>query len=135
MPTPLRKPKIIKKRQKRFTRFQSDRFSCVHESWRKPKGIDNRVRRKFKGAKPMPKIGYGSNKKTKYLMPDGFYKFVVKNVKELNLLLLHNRKYAAVIAHNVSARKRKHIIERALQLDVKVVNATAKVKTEEESVA
>ena len=29
----------------------------------------------------MPSIGYGSNKKTRHLMPDGFYKFVVNNVK------------------------------------------------------
>jgi len=134
MPTPISRIKIVKKYTKKFVRFQSDRFHRVHESWRKPKGIDNRVRRRFKGARPMPKIGYGSNKKTKYLLPDGFYKFVVNNVKDLEMLLMHNRKYAAEIAHNVSTKKRKAIIERALQLDVKVINANARVRTEEESV-
>lgn len=29
----------------------------------------------------MPNIGYGSNKKTKHMMPDGFYKFTVHNLK------------------------------------------------------
>ena len=29
----------------------------------------------------MPSIGYGSNRKTRNLLPDGFYKFVVNNVK------------------------------------------------------
>jgi len=28
----------------------------------------------------MPSIGYGSNKKTRFLMPDGFKKFLVHNV-------------------------------------------------------
>ena len=33
------------------------------------------------------------------LLRTGFYKFVVHNSKELELLLMHNRKYAAEIAH------------------------------------
>jgi large subunit ribosomal protein L32e len=35
---------IVKKRTKVFKRHQSDRYAGVKESWRKPKGIDNRVR-------------------------------------------------------------------------------------------
>jgi len=130
MPTPLTRPKIVKKRTNKFIRHQSDRLAEVHESWRKPKGIDNRVRRRFKGQRPMPKIGYGSNTRTRHLLPSGFRKFIVQNVKELELLLMHNRTYAAEIAHNVSARNRKAIIDRAAQLDVAVTNANARVRKE-----
>jgi len=131
MPTPAKKPKIVKKRTKKFTRHQSDRQKEVHENWRKPRGIDNRVRRRFKGQRVMPAIGYGSNAKTKHLMPDGFLKFRVYNIKELEVLLMHNRKFAAEIAHDVSAGNRKAIIERAAQLDIKVVNANARLRKEE----
>jgi len=41
--------------------------------------------------------------------------------QELELLLMHNRKYAAEIAHSVSIRKRKEIVERAAQLNINVL--------------
>ena len=81
MVVPTAKNKIVKKRNKRFIRHQSERITKVEPSWRKPKGIDSRVRRRFKGQYLMPNIGYGSNAKTRHMMPDGFKKFVVHNVK------------------------------------------------------
>merc|ERR1711955_122116 len=73
----------------------------------KPKGIDNRVRRKFKGMYLLPGIGYGSNKTTRHMMPSGFRKVLVHNVKELEVLMMQNKKFCAEIAHGVSAKKRK----------------------------
>lgn len=43
------------------------------------------------------------------------------------------RKYAAEIAHNVSSRKRKDIVERAGQLHIRVTNAGAKLSAEEDA--
>ncbi|KAF2238829.1 ribosomal protein L32e [Viridothelium virens] len=121
---------IVKKRTARFNRHQSDRFKCVAPNWRKPKGIDNRVRRRFKGQAAMPKIGYGSNAKTRHLMPSGHKAFLVHRPAEIDVLLMHNRTFAAEIAHAVSSRKRVEIIARAKQLGVKVTNGKAKVTTE-----
>ncbi|EFJ29086.1 hypothetical protein SELMODRAFT_146656 [Selaginella moellendorffii] len=131
MVKPLVKAKIVKKRVKKFKRPQSDRKISVKENWRRPKGIDSRVRRKFKGCTLMPNIGYGSNKKTRHLLPNGFYKFLVHTVADLELLLMNNRKYCAEIAHNVSTRKRKDIVERAAQLNVALTNGSARLRSEE----
>jgi ribosomal protein L32E len=78
----------------------------------------------------MPKIGYGSNRKTRHMMPSGHKAFVVNNVADVDLLLMHNSTFAAEIAHAVSARKRIDIIARAKQIGVKVTNGNARVKTE-----
>ena len=130
--TPLVKNKIVKKRTKSFERHQHQQFWRIgRSSWRKSHGLDSRVRRRFKGTIPQPEIGYGSDKKTRNLLPNGFYKFVVNNPKELEMLLMHNRKYCAEIAHSVSSRVRKQIVERAQQLHVKITNAGAKLKKED----
>jgi len=121
---------IVKKRTNRFTRHQSDRFHRVGASWRKPKGIDNCVRRRFKGQIAMPSIGYGSNKKTRHMMPSGHKAFLVHNPKDVELLLMHNRTFAAEIGHAVSSRKRVDIIAKAKALGVKVTNAKGRVTTE-----
>lgn len=91
MVQPLKKVKIVKKKTTHFKRHQSDRFKTVKPSWRRPKGIDNCMRRKYKGEAPMPNIGYGSNKKTRHTLPSGFLKFIVNNVADLEMLLMHNR--------------------------------------------
>ena len=59
--TPLIKPKkIVKKRTKSFERHQHQQYWRIGRTgWRKTKGIDSRVRRRFKGTIPQPEIGYG----------------------------------------------------------------------------
>ncbi|CCX34587.1 ribosomal protein L32e [Pyronema domesticum] len=122
---------IVKKRgHKKFNRHQSDLYKCVPSSWRKPKGIDNRVRRRFKGQAAMPKIGYGSNKKTRHMTPSGHKAFLVQNTSDVELLLMHNRTFAAEIGHAVSSRKRVEILAKAKALGVKVTNPKGRVSTD-----
>ncbi|XP_041628133.1 60S ribosomal protein L32-like [Vulpes lagopus] len=128
---PLAKPKIVKKRTEKFIWHQSDRYVKIKRNWQKPRGIDNRVCRGFKGQILMPNIGYGSHKKTKHMLPRGFRKFLVHNVKELEVLLMCNKSYCAQIAHNVSSKNRKAIVERAAQLAIRVTNPNARLRSEE----
>merc|ERR1712168_1064186 len=128
---PVNKPKIVKKRTKKLIRHQSDRYDKLKQNWRRPKGIDNRVRRKSRGMSLMPSIGYGSSKKTKHMMPSGFRKVLVHNMKELEVLMMQNKKYCAEIAHGVSSKNRKALVERAQQLAIRVTNPSAKIRSEE----
>ncbi|KAE8722973.1 60S ribosomal protein L32 [Hibiscus syriacus] len=94
MAVPLLSKKIVKKRVKKFKRPQSDRKISVKVDF---------DTQKFKGCTLIPNIGYGSDKKTRHYLPNGFKKFVVHNVGELELT------YNAEIAHDVSTKKRKRL--------------------------
>ena len=127
----LKHKRITKKRTKTFNRFESDDFNKLDRSWRRPHGIDNPMRRRFRGQRSVPKIGFGSDRRTRHLLKSGFKKFLITNLKDLEILLTNNRTFAGEIAHNISARKRVQIIKRAVELNVRLTNARGKVKTEE----
>ena len=128
MVKPVVPKRIVKKRTNKFTRHRCELFKSIGKSWRYPHGIDSPVRRRYKGEKFMPNKGYGSDRKTKYIHPDGFKHFPINCVQDLYMLLMQNRKYAAVISHTVGAKARKAIVRKAHELDVRLVNGNAKLR-------
>ena len=130
-PKPITRPKIVKKKAGKFIRFQSDRFMRVPSSWRKVHGIDCAMRRRFRGTAPLVSVGYGSNKKTRHTLPGGFRKMTVHNEREMEALLMHNGTFAAELAHNLSIPKRKTLLARAEQLNIKVLNPDGRMRKEE----
>jgi len=127
----VRKRKIVKSKTP-FKRYQSDNFMRVKESWRAPRGIDGRFRRRFKGTPNHVKIGYGTDHKTKHLLPNGFLKYRVFNAGDVDMLLMNNRTHCVEIAATVALAKRREILARCLQLNVRCINPGVTRYDEEE---
>ena len=54
----------------------------------------------------MPSIGKKQDNSTRHLLRCGFKKLLIRNEKDIELLLMNNRTFAGEIANNVSAKKR-----------------------------
>ena len=73
----------------------------------------------------------GSFSKTK-LAYSNFSSFSqVSQVKDLDMLLMHNQKFAVEIAGNVSSKKRRDIVAKAETLGLRLTNKFARVQNAE----
>ena len=126
------RPKPKKKRRKPFIRHQSDRFVRVKPAWRRPRGIDSRIRRRFRDQRKIPKIGYRNKKTHRFLLPNNKYKFTVSNPADVDVLLMMRHSHCVQIGHAVGSRKRKIIIEKCDKLGLICINRKARLETEEQ---
>ncbi|MDH5440311.1 MAG: eL32 family ribosomal protein, partial [Candidatus Bathyarchaeota archaeon] len=80
-----RAPSKPKKRKKpKFERQESWRYKRIKENWRRPRGIDSKMRKKVKGWPPSPNKGYRSPREIRNLHPSGLREVRVMNVRDLD---------------------------------------------------
>jgi large subunit ribosomal protein L32e len=89
--------KKVAQRRPKFIRQESWRYDRLAESWRKPKGKDNKMRLQKSGVPVL-----------------------IHNTAEL--VKLDPKKDAARIGHTVGKKKRIEIINKAVELGIKVLN-------------
>jgi large subunit ribosomal protein L32e len=110
----------VKKKKPNFVRQESWRYKRVSESWRRPRGLDNKMRRKIKGWPPTVNVGYRGPKATRGLHPSGYKEVLVYNTEELKKI--DPKTQAARIAHTVGKRKRAKILVEARKKKITILN-------------
>lgn len=124
-----------KNKKPKFVRAESWKYDRFSVSWRKPRGLDNKIRRKIKGWPAGVSVGYKGPRIARGLHPSGYREVLVYNVHDVSTL--DSATQAARIAHTVGKRKRAVIIAEAKKLNIKILNlkVLAKTETKEEEVA
>jgi large subunit ribosomal protein L32e len=113
----------------KFRRQESWRYKRVGDTWRKPRGIDSKMRKKVKGWPVSPTTGYRSPKKTRGLHPSGFVETRVQTVEDLGGI--DPELQAIRIARTVGGRKRVEILALAEEKGIHVLNPRAAREPEE----
>jgi large subunit ribosomal protein L32e len=116
----LEQRKKVSEHRPKFKRQESWRYKRLAVTWRKPKGVDNKMRKQVSGVPPLVKIGYRGPRISRGLHPSGYVDILVHNVKDL--MLLDNTKDAARIARTVGNKKRLEIISKAESMGIKLIN-------------
>ncbi len=110
----------LNKKRPHFRRQESWRYKRVKPNWRRPRGIDSKMREKKRGYPPLVEVGYGTPRKVRYLHPSGYREFLVNKLEDL--YLLDPTVHAARISGTIGRAKREIIQEQATILGIKVLN-------------
>ncbi len=133
-PSPSRAALKVRARAKNkkpaFIRAESWKYDRFSLSWRKPRGLDNKIRRKIKGWPPGPSVGYKGPKIARGLHPSGYREVMVYNTELLSTIDPNTQ--AVRIAHTVGKRKRAMIIAEAKKMSLKILNVKVSKKTNAE---
>ncbi len=110
----------INKKRPHFKRFESWRFVRIKDQWRKPRGIDNKMRTELQGWPKSVKIGYRGPAAVRGLHSSGMEEVMVWNTKDLEKVDPETQ--VARIGGTVGGRKKETILTKAEELKIRILN-------------
>ena len=114
----IRKEKKAKKPD--FIRQDAHKKPRLGTAWRKPKGLQSKMRLQKSGYRAIVKTGYGSPKDARYTTRDGFEQVMVSNISELENI--DPEKEAALIRSSVGMRNKIEMLKKAVEKKIKIID-------------
>ncbi len=112
----------VRSRQKakkpEFNRHDHQKKKRLGLSWRKPRGLHNKLRRQIAAKGKPVRPGFGSPKAVRGFHPSGFPEILVNNVTDLQKA----EGCVVRIAGSVGMKKRTEIQAKAAQMNLRILN-------------
>lgn len=125
----LKLKKRLRQKKPSFVRPESWRYVRIKESWRRPRGLDHKVRIQYDGWPPGVSAGYRRPKAIRGVHPSGYREVLVFNVEDLQNI--DRETHAVRIAHAVGKRKKARILVEAKKKRLRVLNIREIKETKE----
>lgn len=119
----------VKARKPKFRTHESWRYKRVKTSWRRPRGLDNKMRLNVKGWPKSVNVGYGGPRTARHLHPSGYEEVIVHTRYEA--ANVNPETQAIRIAHTVGTRKRIQITSIARERGLRILNPLVRRAEEE----
>ena len=112
--------KQLKKKKPKFLRQDAHKRKKLEKKWRSPKGMHSKMRKKLRGYRKQPSIGYSSPKKVRHLTESGLKKIIINNIKSLSNI--NPKTEVMVLAKTVGLRKKVELLKKAKEMNIKILN-------------
>ncbi|MEM0382750.1 MAG: 50S ribosomal protein L32e [Candidatus Anstonellales archaeon] len=99
----------------------------IKDSWRKPRGIDNKKRVRAKQYGKSPNIGYKNPEELRGMHPSGYFEILVERIEQLNDL--DKDRYAIRLSGRLGKKKKLEIQKRAQELGIHILNPVKEVSS------
>ncbi len=112
--------KKLKAKKPKFLRQEATRKKRLSNKWRKPKGIDSKMRLKLKGYRKLVSKGYKSPASVRGFLENGKKPVLVSTIAELGSV--DKNAYSVVLSSKLGLKKRLELIKKALALGLDIYN-------------
>jgi len=112
--------KQMAKKRPEFQAPESWRYRRIRQRWRKPTGIDNKMRTNEKGWPRSANVGWGGPQAIRGLHPSGREEIIVNNIADL--YKVDSKTQVARLSGRIGKRKRALILEEADKHGIRVLN-------------
>jgi len=115
----LAKRKEMKAKKPKFTRQDAHKNKRLKVCWRRPKGLQSKMRLNRSGYSKCISVGYKSPVEVRGLSKEGLEPIMISNISQLTKI---TEGQGAIISGTVGQKKRMEIAKKAADLSIEIIN-------------